>query len=164
MMKASAASWASRSTPSWIKPQNEHRRTEYLAGKRRIVYPAGELEEVIKESEAILTLPANWDDAGSPAFRKATWERAIRMLTAAASFLWATRSLEITAPNISPGPEGSIDLHWKTERRELLINIPEDPNEPAPYYGDDYGADKQKGTIAPGNLNASLFVWLTQTD
>lgn len=164
MINASAASWASRSMASWVKPRDEFQRTAYLAGKRRSVYPVGDLEAAIKESEEILALPANWDDAGSPAIRRETWNRAVNLLAQAASFLWATRSIELAAPNISPGPEGSIDLHWKTASRELLINIPEDIDEPAPYYGDDYGADKKKGVIAPDAYNASLFLWLTQTD
>lgn len=163
-MRAASLGWASRSISGWVRPQEQNYRTEYLAGKRRILYPAGKLEDAITESRAILALPVDWDDAGSPAFRKETWERAIDVLTKAASFLWATRGLELPAPQIAPGPEGSIDLHWKTPSRELLINVPEDPSEAAPYYGDDYGADKKKGAIAPGNLNAGLFVWLTQTD
>ncbi len=164
MRTSAAQAWAPSLKSGWVRPREQHRSTAYLAGKRRIVYPAGKLEYAIKESQSILALPTGWDDAGSPAFRKETRERAVRVLMEAAGFLWATRGLELPAPSITPGPEGSIDLHWKTARRELLINIPEDPSEAAPYYGDDYGADKKKGIIDPGNLNADLFVWLAQTD
>ncbi len=33
----------------------------------------------------------------------------------------------LDAPNILPGPDNSIDLHWDYPKYEILINIPADP-------------------------------------
>jgi hypothetical protein len=70
----------------------------------------------------------------------------------------------VEAPKILPGPHGSIDLHWKMPKRELLINIPANPEEPGSYYGD----DREEGTenaIRGKNLDVSannewIFMWL----
>jgi hypothetical protein len=55
---------------------------------------------------------------------------------------------------------GSIDLHWKNDRFELLINVPRDPDSPMAYYGDDYGVDSVKGTFEFGVTTPTAFIWL----
>jgi hypothetical protein len=57
---------------------------------------------------------------------------------------------ELPAPAILPGPNGSIDLHWKTPRFELLVNVPREEANPATFYGDDYGS-----LCIRGNLNTT---------
>jgi hypothetical protein len=57
-----------------------------------------------------------------------------------------TLSAEVRAklgePDITGGPDGSIDIHWKGEGYEVLLDVPADPLIPANYYADDgnYGA------------------------
>ena len=70
------------------------------------------------------------------------------------------------APEILPGPGGSIDLHWKTDARELLINVPADPQDTISYYGDDRAEDTENA-IRGKNIESSkntewIFLWLTQ--
>lgn len=161
-MRPSAVPWTLTQIDDWVLPQPS--RENWLARKQRGFYPAGDLEDAINRSRKILELPANWDDAGSPSIGRETWERAATLLRNVASYLWAVRNTVLPAPHIAPGSEGSIDLHWKTPQRELLVSIPADLREAAPYYGDDYGSDKKKGVINPGNLSAGLFAWLTLTD
>ena len=60
---------------------------------------------------------------------------------------------------VTPDGNGGADLYWKLPRRELLINIPA-PTGPAPYYGDDYGSDKRKGTFFEPEQAADLMQWL----
>jgi hypothetical protein len=62
-------------------------------------------------------------------------------------------------PYIQPGPAGSVDLHWKTSERELLINVPADPAESITFYGDDYGEGVLKGAIEPGRAPVGLLLW-----
>ena len=63
-------------------------------------------------------------------------------------------------PQINPGPEGSIDVHWKTRQFELLLNFPADPTLPAGFYGDDYGTLKIKGKMRTEGFNQGLLLWL----
>jgi hypothetical protein len=67
-------------------------------------------------------------------------------------------------PTISPGPTGSIDIHWKTPKKELLINIPSDPKSPAQFYGDDYGQLCIEGTLIGSKLNALILMWLLDSN
>lgn len=118
------------------------------------------IEEAIEDSRSILDLEDDWDGEGSPAYAEDTWNRAIEFLIGNAQRLKNIWGIWIAAPSISPGPDGSIDLHWKTESRELLINIPADLNQPAGFYGDDNEKHRVKGTLEPSGRNEWLLMWL----
>jgi hypothetical protein len=68
--------------------------------------------------------------------------------------LWRSRKTCFDPTKIVAGPEGSIDLHWKTADRELLINIPARSEEPIAYYGDDR-AERTKNAVRGNNLESS---------
>ncbi|HEX3556343.1 MAG TPA: hypothetical protein VIA62_24250 [Thermoanaerobaculia bacterium] len=136
---------------------------EWIAKKSRNVWPFTKLFTAINESRELLTLTEDWDEAGSPAIEPKTWERATDWVKRYAELLWDRRGIVLPAPRILPGPDGSIDIHWKTPRRELLLNIPANPEEPASYYGDDFGSDKKKGILETGALDMGLVSWLTAT-
>jgi hypothetical protein len=68
--------------------------------------------------------------------------------------------LQLPVPHIGAGPNGSIDLHWKRKNSELLVNIPADPNGLVTYYGDDYGAQKVKGTMNLSTFNLGIAACL----
>lgn len=152
------SSWVARSRPilgdEWF---GERRR-------RSIVSPLAELSEAITASRRILEFPDDWDDAGSPAFKESTWRRAAGVLRQNAELLWSSHGLLLPTPQILPGPVGSIDIHWRSDRRELLINIPENSAAPATYYGDDFGNDKRRGDLSTGGINLDLFAWLIAAD
>jgi hypothetical protein len=124
--------------------------------------------EVIEQSKHILTLEDDWDEEGSQAYTLATWERATTFLQLGARQLWEENQVALEAPKILPGPSGSIDLHWKMARRELLINIPESVGKPANFYGDDSSSHDQvpsqtvKGTLDTTKDNQWLMMWLMQ--
>jgi hypothetical protein len=123
--------------------------------------PFAELSRAIAGSRRLLALPDDWDGAGSPALQDGTWERAADFLRRQAGALWDRDGLVLPVPQILAGPEASIDLHWQSARRELLVNVPADTSAPITYYGDDYGPDKKKGQIEAGALSLELFAWLT---
>jgi hypothetical protein len=152
---------ASYRSSQWlqVKPRNE-----WLADKSRNVWPFTRLFKMIDESSALLELPDDWDDAGSSAIDSKTWERATNWIKDHAAKLWGRFGIILPEPRIMPGPDGSIDIHWKTANRELLLNVPAGTSEPANFYGDDFGSDKRKGTIEPGSFDMDLFSWLTVTD
>jgi hypothetical protein len=79
-----------------------------------------------------------------------------------AKALWQKFGWHMDAPRISPGPKGSIDVHWKNPRFELLINFPPGPNEMATFYGDNYGKIVIKGTLDPKKKNREVLEWLAQ--
>jgi hypothetical protein len=124
--------------------------------------------QAIELSKNILNFNDNWDDEGSPAYKVSTWDRATTFLRRSALQLWEEYHVILDAPKILPGPVGSIDLHWKTSRRELLINIPEILNEPANFYGDDSTSNDRspsqmvKGIIDTSKDNQWLLMWLMQ--
>src|SRR5437016_2474479 len=78
----------------------------------------------------ILSLKDDWDENGSEAYEAATFEQAAEFLISNATRLWKAYSVMLEVPKILPGPDGSIDIHWEIDDRELLINIPPDPEKP----------------------------------
>jgi hypothetical protein len=124
--------------------------------------------ERIEQSRDILNFEDDWDDEGSPAYKTSTWERATSFLRRSALHLWQAHHIVLDIPKILPGPVGSIDLHWKTDQRELLINIPETLDEPANFYGDDSASREHlpnqtvKGTLDTSKENQWLLMWLMQ--
>jgi hypothetical protein len=67
---------------------------------------------------------------------------------------------ELPVPKILPGPNASIDLHWKLPGFELLVNIPSDAAQPATFYGDDYRNSCIRGNLNPAEEVRGLVVWL----
>ena len=119
-----------------------------------------ELEEEILRASEMLKLEDDWDGEGSPAISKDTFDLAADFLESHSRYLWEHSCLCLPVPRISPGPNGSIDLHWKRETWELLVNIPADTNETAVFYGDNYGVQKINGSIDPKKGNFGITTWL----
>ena len=91
----------------------------------------------------------------------ATLLRAVDLLVQGAIRLFAEDGVGVAVPDISPGPNGSIDLHWRRPGRELLLNVPAAPDEPAHYYGDDGdGAEAVEGALDPADASVWLMRWL----
>jgi len=121
-----------------------------------------ELEAAIREAAGRLPREENWDDEGARGYAPETLERAATFLRLYARKLRDVKQASLPLPRILPGPDGSIDLHWKTGERELLVNIPPDSAAPAGFYGDDYGALCIKGTLDTARCNEGLLEWLQQ--
>lgn len=101
----------------------------------------------------------DWDGQGSPAYDREVFRRANVVYQELAHMVLDQAGRVVPTPAVGPGPKGSVDLHWLTDQFELLINIPSDPEEPLPYYGDDFGVEKVKGTIVPGAPSSFLAAW-----
>ena len=84
----------------------------------------------INESRWILELNDNWDDGGSCSYKEEVWERARKFLFKLAVESAKKYSFTIFIPSILPGPDGSIDLHWKMNDYEFLVNIPDRCDQP----------------------------------
>lgn len=119
-----------------------------------------ELRDAVTESRWILELPDDWDNEGACSYREETWVRAQEFLFRLAVESEKTFNFLIPLPRILPGPDGSIDLHWKTDNYELLVNIPADGDQTAGFYGDDYGKMNIKGTFDPTKDTHSVLSWI----
>ncbi len=119
------------------------------------------LDEIIEGSRAILELELDEDEAQAP-YTEETWTRAVEFLRRNAKWVWDTLGRAVDLPEILPGPDGSIDLHWDYPDYEILINIPADPNAKAGFYGDDRGKIQIKGSFDPRSHNHGLLLWLAK--
>lgn len=118
------------------------------------------LERALAESQYILALPDDFDDMGAKRYEKRTWELAAQFLRRYAEAFHRRTGRAMPLPTIGPGPDGSIDLFWKEPDFELLVSIPEDPETPAGFYGDDRGRHTIKGNLDATNFNSGLIEWL----
>ncbi len=120
------------------------------------------LADAIRASRYILELEDDWDEEGSPRFNEATWKRATNFVRQIALSYRQSAGIWIDPPRILPGPKGSIDIHWKTSKRELLINVPENDTVPADYYGSGSATDIIKGKLETSTKNEWILAWLTR--
>ncbi len=110
----------------------------------------------------ILNLQENWDGEGGKCYNKETLYRAAEFVKKLSFALWRKTQKLITPPKILPGPDGSIDVHWKSPKFDLLVNIPENPDESASFASDDYEKNTVKGTFDQKKINPALFYWLIE--
>jgi hypothetical protein len=119
------------------------------------------LNQHMKEAkDHLLQLKDNWDNEGGKVYQEQSIHRAFDFLQKLAESLYISSEKILDLPKIRPGPQGSIDLYWKQEKYELLVNISDDPNEPADIYGDNYGGLILKGTFDLNDLIDVLTIWL----
>ncbi len=120
-----------------------------------------ELNAAIEESKhRILSLEEDWDAEGGKPYAEETWSRAANFIRKLSEKLWMDAGLKLNVPKIRPGAGGSIDLHWKLRKYELLINVPENSREPADVYGDNYKDLVIKGTFDLHELIGVMAEWL----
>lgn len=117
------------------------------------------LNKLTVNSREILKFQDDTDDGFIP-YKDETLKRAINFLAPYMKALLWLSGANVPAPKLLPGPAGSIDVHWKNERKELIVNIPADPNAKALFYGDDYGEIFIKGSLGTAPLHASILMWL----
>lgn len=115
--------------------------------------------DAIENSRTILDIQPD-EDLGVVKYSEATWERAVNFVRKNAEWLLNSFGCVIDAPQILPGPDGSIDIHWDRPTFEMLINIPADSRAQAGFYGDDRGEIAIKGSVDPSRFNHGLLLWL----
>jgi hypothetical protein len=119
-----------------------------------------DISSAIKEAGAMLKLEEDWDMNGALPVEKKCWEAAMSLLVNYSSYLFFHYSLIIPPPQIDSCPNGSVDLFWKEEKAQLLINCKTDANT-ASFYGDTLnGEDAIKGKIPTHGVKEYLAVWM----
>jgi hypothetical protein len=124
-----------------------------------------DVNRAIQASQRILSFADDWDGEGSPAYERETLDRAVKFVATVAREYYGLARRAVPAPRIMPGPDGSIDVAWRTAKRELLINIPADKAKRPDFYGDTGnrgGAETIKGTLDLTSSNLWLLIWLTK--
>lgn len=118
------------------------------------------LRDEIQHAKRIIGSARDWVEDDSTGYSEVTFDRAVEFLTAHLKMIWETYGIPVPIPRIGPGPEGSIDLHWRQPSWELLVNIPADANTMAAFYGDNYGTQKIRGSLDPRISNLGIATWL----
>lgn len=123
------------------------------------------LRHAIEKSHRIVGQVLEYDDE-TIVVSESTWKHAGKLLMENALKLWRSHKICFDPPKIMAGPDGSIDLHWKTDNRELLINVPAGSEGAVGYYGDDK-AEQTKDSVRGKDLESSpdaewIFLWLTK--
>lgn len=128
-----------------------------------IPLPLRHLSTAIAESRKMLDYEDDWDGEGSPGYEEATWRRAVGLLLRCASAAWHEERTRVEAPRITNGPMGSVDIHWALPQRELLVNVPADPEAAPDFYGDNRAGEFAiKGSLDLTRDNRWLAVWLAE--
>lgn len=118
---------------------------------------------VVAESRHMLELRENWDGEGATAISEATWQRAIDFVLRTSTELCDRFQVSPPVPDLAPVPDGSVDIDWRFDGHELVVNVPTDSSASAEYYGDDgNGGRSIKGRLDLNAQNHWLFVWLTE--
>ena len=119
-------------------------------------------EEIERAQKVILGLQDNWDGQGSPGYAESTMDRAISFLDVHVKrvFYDSERAL---VPRVLPSDGGSIDLHWKELKFELLVNIPATDDTAVSFYAENF-SDRSliKGTLDHFSTSKVLIYWLTE--
>lgn len=123
--------------------------------------PIQPILDAIDASRKLLELQDDWDEEGSPRYSEQTWQRATQFLRNHARWLWEQHDIILDAPRIAPGPHGSIDIYWKAEEADLLLNIPADPAKPLTCYGDSKSGFKVSGPLLDSEYQRGLWCWLS---
>ena len=67
----------------------------------------------------------------------------------------------ISAPDINPVKDGSIDLEWHTPNARMLINV--NNSSKIGYYGDNFNdLNSIKGKVDNDSVQTFLAVWMTK--
>jgi hypothetical protein len=114
------------------------------------------LLKAIFDEDKLLGFKGDPEDKNFVPLSRETLERAKVLL----SPYWAFHLIAGYSLKVLPGPDGSLDIHWKNKKKELLLNIPSDNNSPAQFYGDDYGKLCIEGKMESVSLPLFIINWL----
>ncbi len=98
-----------------------------------------ELEEKLNEyGEGIVGLQDNWDSQGSKAITEESWLLTTNLLKKILFKLWE-KEYNVPIPLVLPNTDNSFDVYWKTDKFELLLNIPPHLKELIHLFGEKIG-------------------------
>src|SRR5688572_9823361 len=86
----------------------------------------GSFAQEIDRSRAKLELADDWDGDGSPGYAEATWRRAVAIAVGSAARFLTLHGEVPPDPAIAKGPDGSVDVLWRSGTKKLMVNVPAD--------------------------------------
>ncbi|GEM_PF-5796755 len=124
--------------------------------------PLSHLRDCLKKSTQLLGLANGWDGEDGRPISKLTWRRAVEFVIGQAQSHWLASSRRMDPPDLTPVPDGSIDVHWDYTNYELLVNIPSGTATIASFYGDNRRSTKIEGEFDLSSPLPGLALWLTR--
>jgi len=118
-------------------------------------------DEII-DSFYILELEQNWDDQGALPIPIEVFRSSIQLLVDYSLAALKVHNTIIDTPEINPGPDGSIDLSWRTNQARLLINVKLVKGETKiRFYRDHYNNEKSnRGDLYLDIIDESFLIWM----
>jgi len=114
------------------------------------------LQAAIEKSKYILDLKVNWDGEGAETYTENIWIKAVSFLCEFSIDIHNTFGKTPVTPVIYHGPEGSIDILWKTDDLNLLLNIPKD-DQAATFSGENSLGQEYEGSLNTDNYSLSFL-------
>ena len=65
-------------------------------------------------------------------------------------------------PSIEPAADGGVDIHWTTDRCELLVGVPSTSGVAVTFYGDTPAGAVIKGAFSQDDTPDFLIAWLLE--
>ena len=122
------------------------------------------IKQAIEDSKYLLSFKKDWDDEGSEPYNKEVWDRATLFVLCNAEWL-LSKNLPMYIPDILPGPDGSIDISWETEKFDCLLNFPDDNSGLAHYYYiGEFDKEGKRDEFKYSNYCVDLFDFLGGDD
>ncbi len=117
----------------------------------------------IEESKQILDLEVGWDGMNGTRIDRLTWISAAHFLINYSKFISEKFDVVISAPEINPVKNGTIDIVWKTAKARFLINIKFAGSQNfASYYGDLKNNQQPiKSVLVDDSVIEYLAYWMT---
>jgi hypothetical protein len=119
-----------------------------------------ELRAEIIRAEKLIDDYRDSEDEDAVVYSRESFNRAKAFLKSQSEKFRKMCGSHAPVPNIGAGPDRSVDLHWKSADRELLVNIPHDIQAPGSYYGENNGINRIKGSFDPANFDYGIIMWL----
>jgi len=150
------------------EPSSNYRRTQqghaphgyWQQAQMRRPHILDEFLSTFERSKEFLYWEHDWDGEGARSYSQETWHRARQFLLDGVKQLSQDCSIAIHVPRILPGPDGSIDIHWQLSDRQLLLNIPPDPDESVEYYGKKRPGHEIKGAFPLSEPDLEPLTWV----
>lgn len=93
-----------------------------------------DLEQQLAGYRWMLELGEDWDGEGASPVHIDAFNRAVDFTRKAVAGAAARQGGAADIPKLSPGPMGSVDVHWEYPNRELAVNISADHRTLATFY------------------------------
>ena len=120
------------------------------------------VERALAAAAALLDMATRLTDLPpGDACSQATLDRGHHLLGSIIRVAHDFFSDEIPLPAVGPAGRGSLDLHWRLADRSLLVNIPDEADQPIAYYGRSEAGGTLSGELR-GDFLAHIATWLAR--